>query len=161
MTKEYLNEMLEYRDGALYFKKLIQPNQRKVGDRAGSLHHSGYRHIFICGKHHREHRIIWMMHNGIIDSTVIIDHKDRDKTNNRLENLRIANKPQNSHNQIKRITNTSGYKGVSYHKRDKKYQAYILVNYKRKNLGYFDTPEEASDAYKQAAIELHGEFANY
>lgn len=88
-----------------------------------------------------------------------VDHEDRDGLNNRRKNLRLCTFSQNLQNQKRYSNNTTGYKGVSFHKIMDKYQAYINVNKKRFYLGYFDTPEEAHEAYCKAAIELHGEFA--
>lgn len=59
----------------------------------------------------------------------------------------------------KRADNTSGYKGVTWDKREQKWRARIGKEGKRKHLGYFDTAEEAHEAYKNAAPEYHGEFA--
>ena len=54
---------------------------------------------------------------------------------------------------------SSKFKGVSWHKRDQKWQAYITINKKRKYLGYFNNEKEAAKIYNAAAKELFGEFA--
>ena len=90
------------------------------------------------------------------DDKPTVDHIDKDKTNNNVQNLRWATRSEQVQNQGKRSDNTSGYKGVCYHKQTKKYQARIRIGDKYKSLGYFKTAEEASKAYEAAAKEHHG-----
>lgn len=87
------------------------------------------------------------------------DHRDGDGLNNRRYNLRTATHSQNNHNRGKYATNTTGYKGVSFDKRDKIYRAFIMLNGTNTCLGRFGVPEEAATVYCQAAEKLHGEFA--
>jgi hypothetical protein len=89
----------------------------------------------------------------------MIDHKNVNPLDNRRENLRVCTTQQNQCNKNKQSNNTSGFKGVSFHKRDQKFQAHIKINGKKKHLGYFVTAEAAHDAYKRAAIQHNGEFA--
>lgn len=91
----------------------------------------------------------------------IVDHIDRDGLNNRRENLRLATRSENGRNQKCRSDNTSGYKGVHWHKGTRKWIAQIRLNGKAKHLGLFKTPEEAHVAYQEAAKELFGEFARF
>ena len=65
------------------------------------------------------------------------------------------------HNGKRFVTSTTGYKGVTFHKRDKAWQAQIRVNGKCKYLGFFKTPELAYAAYCKAAKELYGDFARF
>jgi len=105
------------------------------------------------------------MHRFIMDTPkgMQTDHINRDKLDNRRENLRICNASQNKINEDLRSTNTSGYKGVGYitnkRKRNKRWVATIWKDYKAICIGYFHTPEEASLAYNKKALELYGEFA--
>lgn len=86
----------------------------------------------------------------------IIDHIDRNKLNNLRENIRNVDYVTNSRNVNKRKNNTTGYKGVSYDYRKNKYYAYINISpYKRKFLGYYDTPEEANEARLKAEEEYY------
>lgn len=87
-----------------------------------------------------------------------VDHIDGDGLNNRRSNLRVATKAQNQHNQRLARHNTSGFKGVGWHKRVGKWAARITLQGKMRHLGYFGTPEEASAAYASASKNLHGEF---
>lgn len=90
-----------------------------------------------------------------------VDHIDGDSLNNRRSNLRLCTLSQNSHNAKRRSDNTSGYKGVYFDKTRGCWRAHIRLNNKRKSLGAFSTPEEAHQAYCNAARELFGEFANF
>ena len=88
-----------------------------------------------------------------------VDHRDLDKGNDRWLNLRVATPGQNNANSRSRKTNTSGFKGVSYHIRVRKYVAQIGHNGKIIYLGQFDDPAIAHQAYAEAARRLYGEFA--
>lgn len=72
----------------------------------------------------------------------------------------MASSFQNKHNRGKNRSSTSGHKGVTFDKRNQRWQAKIMANNKTHWLGRFNTLEEASLAYNAAAIRLHGEFAN-
>jgi hypothetical protein len=124
-------------------------------------YHKGYaiRTDRTNGKQRTElmHRIILeqMGHKNFTYS----DHRNRNKLDNRRCNLRPATDSQNQHNASKRKDNTSGYKGVSWHKRAGKWHARICVNGKRISLGYYVDPKEAARAYNVAALKYHSEFA--
>jgi hypothetical protein len=90
-----------------------------------------------------------------------VDHKNTDGLDNRRENLRICSQALNARNRAINKNNTSGFKGVSWLNKRKKWVAVIRLNNKSKHLGSFSTPEEAHAAYCKAADILHGEFANY
>lgn len=94
-----------------------------------------------------------------IKQNIFIDHINCNSLDNRKINLRMANMSQNQCNRSKTKSNKSGYKGVSYRKDNGKWRAEIESNGVRKNLGSFHTPEEAYNAYCDAALRLHGEFA--
>lgn len=90
-----------------------------------------------------------------------VDHIDACGLNCCRENLRLATTTQNNRNQGLRKDNTSGLKGVRWHKHVKKWVAQISVNKKTIYLGYYHNPEEAYKAYCEAAKKYHGEFANF
>jgi AP2 domain len=102
-----------------------------------------------------------LMHRVIIDAPngIEVDHIDGDTLRNLRENLRHATTAQNQHNREKLLNNTSGYKGVAWHKRDKKWRVDITFNRKTFHIGYFEDKEEAARAYDEAAKKYHGEFA--
>lgn len=89
-----------------------------------------------------------------------IDHEDGNGLNNQKYNLRLCSHAENMRNSKKPINNTSGYKGVHFNKKAKKFQAYISVDNKNKHLGLFNNPIDAALAYNNAAKKLHGKFAN-
>jgi hypothetical protein len=151
MNKELLHEMFNYKDGEIYRK-----NTNKM---AGSINGNGYRQTFIKGKIYKNHRLIWMYHNGDIENRLCIDHINQNRIDNRIENLRLATISQNTTNAKKQPTNTTGYKGVVFEKKRKKYRASIIKNKKTYYLGSYSTAQEAHKAYKQAAVKLHGDFA--
>jgi hypothetical protein len=113
-----------------------------------------------CSLQRNKNRHALIMHRVIMGDPAgfDIDHRDGDGLNNRRSNLRIATRAQNLHNQRIVRRNTSGFKGVSWNKRDHKWQARIYVNNKQFSLGYHATPELAHAAYCEASARLHGEF---
>lgn len=131
-----------------------------IGDRAGKVRSDGYRYVADRGRRHLEHRLAWVIHTGEWPN-VPLDHKDGNKSNNKLSNLRLASVTCNNRNRGKQSNNTSGYKGVSFHKSTGKYHAKIMCNKKQISLGYFDDPAKASLAYQQAAKRYHNEFARF
>ena len=103
------------------------------------------------------------LHNLVMDHTaereIQVDHKDRNGLNNLDDNLRICHESKNYCNRGKNSSNTSGYKGVSWHKLISKWEAYVHFNYKKIRLGAFDSKEEARDVRDEAVKRIHGEFA--
>lgn len=88
-----------------------------------------------------------------------VDHKDHDPLNNTRSNLRICTYIQNQRNKALNMTGSSGFKGVSYHGKSKKWRAYIFINYKQHHIGLFLTEIEAAQAYNAKAKDVFGEFA--
>lgn len=158
MNKELLHEMFEYKDGNLFYK-ISTAKCIKIGDIAGTINKLGYIQIQINYKLYLAHRLVWTYHNGEIQTGFEIDHIDRNPSNNKIENLRIATRSQNCSNRTKQENNTSGFKGVSWSKQRKKWIAMIWNNNKQIYIGLFATPELASEAYNHATIKLHKDFA--
>lgn len=102
-----------------------------------------------------------LMHRLILDAprSSSVDHVSGDRLDNRRSNLRLATNAQNSMNRLPYEGKTSRYKGVSWHRRVKKWMAGITVNGKGIYLGYFSEEEEAAKAYNNAATRYFGEFA--
>lgn len=103
-------------------------------------------------------RTALLMHT-FLTGTLGVDHVGGDGLDNRRSNLRRATQRQNSRNRQLGRNNTSGYKGVSWHKRQGVWLGRIKVDGRQIHLGCFPTAEQAAEAYNAAAIEHFGDFA--
>ena len=157
ITKEYLNEVFEYKDGHLYWKK--PGGKRYINKLAGAVVKNKYIQIQHNGKRMLAHRLIYMMFHGYLPE--FVDHINGNGFDNRIENLREVTHSQNLMNSKLRDTNKTGVKGVHWHKKSQKWYAVITTNKKQKHLGQFDTIEEAEKVVKCARNDLHGEFARH
>lgn len=104
------------------------------------------------------HRVAWALYHGA-EPRAMIDHINGDPFDNRIANLRLCDNSLNGANRGPTILNTSGFKGVCWHKKTRKWMAQIGVRGARYHLGYFDDPAEAHAAYAAAATKYFGEFA--
>lgn len=136
--------------------KVRLSNRQKVGGITGSTRKDGYVEVRIMGLHFLAHTLAYFYVHGIWVHR--LDHRDRDTSNNRISNLRLATRSQNAANRGKTKNNTSGYKGVEC-SRGKKWIAAIKVQGKRRYLGIFDTREEVAQAYNESAILHFGVYA--
>lgn len=93
-----------------------------------------------------------------LTDTEFVDHVDGDGLNNTRDNLRLASRTENAANRGKSKTNTSGFKGVKFHKKTGKWTASIGGK-DRRYIGLFATKEEAAAAYDGAALSTYGTFA--
>ena len=153
------HEIFRYEpDGTLWWRK--RSSFKKMNRFVGHKTDKGYLRVTIIIDGKRKNffvsNIIWEMFNGPIKPGMKIDHKNNIVDDNRIENLQELTNRQNTSKQVKRKDNTSGYKGVTKVKSTGKYQARIFPNGKIINLGYFNTPEEAHEAYKAAAVYYFG-----
>ena len=115
------------------------------GKRAGFINSKGYRQIKINGLNYFESRLAWKMYHKE-EPSAEIDHINRIKDDNRISNLRSADRSLNCLNQAIRKDNTSGVKGVSWYKKLNKWVVQVSVEGHRTHLGYFDSLEEAAAA---------------
>lgn len=151
-----LREYFSY-DGINLIWKRTTTNRVKRGAIAGSKTVSGYLQVGFLGVDIKVHRIIWALVHGYWPE-LIIDHKDGNRLNNRIENLRETNFNGNLRNMRIPSHNTSGIKGVGFCKQTKKWTCSIHVNNKKIWLGRYDTKEEAAKVYEEASKKYHGEF---
>lgn len=172
-TPELLRQLLDYEPvtGRLIWKPrplemfatkraFLTWNKRFAGNEGFTakdrLH--GYRVGNVNYKLCMAHRVIWaIVHGEYPDSDV--DHINGNRSDNRIVNLRAATRSQNNCNSGLRSDNTSGYRGVSFQAQYGKWEARIHADKKKHRLGYFDTAEEAAEAYRKASLNLHGEFS--
>lgn len=148
---------VSWRPGRKYAK-------RKPGERLGcSDQRKGYRVIYITipGRtvQVKEHRLAWLIFYGVWPDGEI-DHINHDTADNRMINLRCVSGAENSKNASLRKTNKSGYTGVHYCKRARKWKAQHNVSGKRMCVGLFGTAEEANTAVS-ASRAAHGYHRNH
>lgn len=141
-TSNRLNELFSYdaQTGQL---------TRRIGKRAGKpagTPKKGYISVYADRRSYLAHCIVWAMHYGEWPAPQI-DHINRDKSDNRLENLRLATSGENCQNRGKPL-------GVYFHKGSQKWNAYVYKKRKAINLGYYETKEQALAA-RAAGVAAH------
>ena len=157
MNCDFDGRMIKHEDGKLYVlremwggRKLKNPYWVEVKGWVDK--DTGYRHVGINNKNYLYHRVVYFIHNQkweIHDTSRenLIDHIDRDKLNNNIENLRVVTNQQNQWN--------TDCKGYYFKKASGKYQAQIMVNGKMKYLGLFVNEDDARTAYLNAKAIYH------
>lgn len=164
LTRDLLNERYWYDEviGELRYKVQSSPLSRvKVGGIAGCINKStGYRVAVVNGKQQKVHRIIWTMLVGEIPAGYQIDHADGNRSNNHISNLRLATRAENLRNAKKRCDNTSGTKGVSFHKPSGSWRVQIWKDGKVAS-ALFKTKDEAICFARQSRELLHEDFTNH
>ena len=132
----------------------------------GSKNTDGYRHAKLYDgqnelKPMAVHRIIaeTFVHNDSPSTRTEVDHRNRDKSDNRASNLVWATRSENCHNRTKWAGCSSKFVGVFWNAQRNKWQASIKVNGKSKHLGLFLVEEEAARAYDSSALEQYGDRA--
>lgn len=158
LTLERLKALIDYNPetGSMVWK-ISTSNRNPVGSEAGTIMKHGYRHVSIDGRRYLAHRLAWFYVHGSWPTE--IDHIDRDRSNNKLANLRLSTRSQNNMNTKRRSDNKSGVTGVTWHKGSQKWRATIHKDGKQVQVGMFATIEEAAKAYQEVANQMHGEFA--
>lgn len=137
ITQERVKELFDYHPDGYLIRKITQGTSKK-GKVVNSLDGNGYFATKINGKTYSVHRLVYLIHYGKFPKNQL-DHIDRCKTNNKIENLRDATISQNKMNITKLTKNTSGYKGVNWHSIGNKWLAQIMVNRKKYILGCSQT----------------------
>lgn len=154
LNLEKLGEMFRYENGSLIRRVSVHYNA-KAGDAAGTIDRStGYVKVNFDGKVRLAHRLVWALVHGK-QPPEQIDHRDGNRSNNRIENLRACTGRQNLMN-----TKARGqYKGVTFNKTAGKHAAQITAQGRNQHLGLYERAEDAARAYDAAAIANFGEFA--
>jgi hypothetical protein len=141
LDQVYLKQLFDYRDGLLIWK--IKPARRtRIGYVAGTVRYDGRRKVRIDSKQYFNSRLVWIWHNGDIPEGLEIDHINRDKSDDRIENLRVVTRIVN----IRNKDNYQGNVGYYYHKQDGKYSVIISLNSVIKHVRLYATEEKAKAA---------------
>jgi len=161
LTHERLLELLHYSPETGEWLRRKTKGKQIVGSVAGYIHkgyRQGYRKICIDGQIYRSHKLAIFYMTGDWPK-VIVDHENCIPSDDRYENLREATISQNNANKKISKRNTSGIKGVYWHKHDKRWCVKITVAKKQIWIGSFLEKEKAAEAYAEAAERYFGEFA--
>lgn len=126
-----------------------------------SYHHKGY--VTTKDKETRKEIRLHNLIMGVCDKDIFVDHimhnnKETRGLDNRKSNLRLVSRSQNGQNSSLSSRNTSGVKGVSWDKKQKKWHVSININKLRIELGFFDNKEDAIKTRKEAEIKYFGEY---
>lgn len=144
-TQERINEVLDYNpDTGIFVWKQDRGGSAKKGTIAGSDQTRGYRKIMIDGSRLSAHRLAWKIMNG--KDPNIIDHINRNTSDNRIANLRNGTQTDNMANQKMKCTNKSGVSGIHWSERERQWVARIRDGGKRRLVGYFNSLQDASTA---------------
>jgi HNH endonuclease/AP2 domain len=160
VTLQRVQQLLQYfpETGDLMWRVSRRGRGCGAGNIAGGVNKNGYRYVGIDGHLYFSHRIVWLIVHGEWPIPEI-DHINGNKTDNRIGNLRVVTRSQNLSNRPKPRNNTSGVKGVCLHKPTGKWLARINARGISQHLGLFANIDDAAIAYKNAAFQLHGEYA--
>lgn len=160
ITLDRLNQLVTYDSVNGVLRWAARRGRVGPGERVGGVDREGYRRVRIDNRQYLEHRLVWLWHHGSFPR--ILDHIDRDRCNNRIENLRLCNESQNAANAGPAIHNTSGYRGVHYEGERDKWVARmrLVVDGKRTRhrIGRYDTAEDAAIAYN---LHMRRHFSDY
>ena len=154
LTQDQLKNLLDYApDTGKFTWRVNRKGGAKAGDDAGRFDGKGYRQIQIDGRLYAMHRLAWLYVYGVWPGNEI-DHINRDKTDNRICNLRQADRSLNTRNTRLRRDSTTGAKGVCWSKQTQKWVSRINIKGKRKHIGFYDSLADAVQARKIAEIIL-------
>jgi hypothetical protein len=157
VTRDEVISLLNYDpETGLFRWRVDRGRTAKVGWVAGSIDSSGHRQIMIRGRGYAAHRLAWLIVHGEMPDAEV-DHRNGERDDNRIANLRLASDLEQAAN--RRPRGRSRYKGVTFHRRQRKWHAAIGGTKTRTHLGTFDTEEDAAAAYEAAARVRYGEFA--
>jgi hypothetical protein len=158
LTQARLKELFSYnpKTGNFTVIKTRKGSSKKIGDVLGSKNYAGYLEAEIDAKKYYLHRLAYLYMTGEFPQGHI-DHRNRNKTDNSWKNLKVVTHQENMQNNTNpRKHGTLGYRGV--YKRKDKFGAKIVHNKKQIHLGFFNTVQEAANAYAKAKPLIHTNF---
>lgn len=154
ISQERLKQVLWYdQESGVFRWRCSLNNKTKAWQIAGVKLPKGYIHIGIDKKMYLAHRLAWLYVHGQMPLHEI-DHLNQTTSDNRICNLRLATRKQNSENRNVFLNNKTGCRGVSFHKASNKYRAQVRHSGKTIHLGLFKTIEEASQVARAKRLEL-------
>lgn len=154
LTMCRLHELVSYNQETGEFSRRIRASNIKQGLVNPRPSKQGYLRMRIDGGLYSLHRIAWFYVNGEWPAN-LLDHKDGDKTNNKISNLRAATHGENLQNISIESKAESGLKGAYFDKKSGKWQAKIMLDYKSISAGYYSTALLAHEAYLDAKKKHH------
>ena len=159
LSVDELREYLRYDPDAgklWWVKRAGRSGPNVPGSEAHAKHSLGYICVRIKGRSYLAHRVAWALHHSTWP-TSFVDHINGNRSDNRICNLRLANKSQNNANsKSRRLLLPKGVGTIG-----NRFYAQITFKRKRYYLGLFQTPEEAHRAYQDAAKQFHGDYARF
>ena len=172
LTVERIRELLDYNPETGFFtwRRRVVRRGYESADKSWNLRFDGkqvavrisgkrYAYIGLFCKNYIAHRLAWSHFYGEHPSSNV-DHINGNPSDNRIANLRLATQSQNLMNARLRSDNTTGHKGVYFHKQMNKWGAHICKDGKTRSLGLYFTKEEAILARQKAEEKLYGEFSH-
>jgi hypothetical protein len=162
LTQERLKYLFDYDPLTGIFTRKVRIGIHKPGSIAGSPQNKGYIQMYVDKKNYLAHRLAWLYIYGSFPK-IQIDHINRIKTDNRIDNLRDVSNSENQHNIGVRSHNQSGVTGVVWDSRSKKWKAQLIYENKRYNIGTFvnvvDAKAARENKFKEVSLskqpELH------
>jgi hypothetical protein len=160
LSRDLVLELLTYcpNSGVFVWNNRMGANVNK-GDIAGGVNSLGYRRIRLNGKYYSAHRLAFLIAEGSFPNGHV-DHINQNRSDNRLENLRVVSVSGNGKNRSLGSNNTSGIIGVTFDKKVSKWKARVTHEKKRILIGYYDKLDEAKEAILLAR-DMYGYHENH
>lgn len=162
ITQKELRQILSYdANTGIFISKINRGKRIKINDVLGTVRSDGYISIVINSKHYKAQNLAWLYVYGKLPKNEL-DHKNKNKADNKIANLRDIEHKENCRNRSKRSDNKSGVTGVYFNEKRNKWLCGIRVDGKYYHLGCFKDFDDAVDARKKALKEFefytgHGE----
>lgn len=151
LSHERLTELLHYNPETGVFTWKVKKQKIRLGGEAGCVHKKGYVDVTIDGIKFKAHRLAWLYVHR--EWPNLVDHINRNRSDNRISNLRSVTQSENLKNTKIYTNNSSGHIGISLHKGSSRWQVLIRHEGVQKHLGYFDDIDDAIKARKAAELE--------